>query len=305
MRLGLLFPGQGTQHPDMLRWLDTHPAAASTLASMAVFLGADWRQRIADVTWSQRNNVAQTLMTGLGIATWQCLLPRLPAPVAVAGYSVGELPAFCAAGVFDAATALALAAERAAMMDRSVAGRDTGLLAVHGVDMQSLTARCARHGLSIAIRLAAHRAVLGGAAHALARIEPELLALGARCTLLPVRIASHTPWVSSAAAAFEARLAQVPFAAARATLVCNRSGTVERDPADLKRVLAQQIDSPVLWDSCMDTMAERRVSCVLELGPGRALAKLWGERHPDIPVRSADEFRSPEAVVQWVTAILR
>lgn len=305
MSLGLLFPGQGAQHPDMLRWLDKDPAAAHTLASMATLLGADWRQRLDDVAWSQRNSVAQTLLAGLGIATWQCLWPCLPAPVAVAGYSIGELAAFCAAGVFDATTAMALAAERAAMMDRSVAGRDTGLLAVHGVDMLLLTALCARHGLSVAIRLAADRAVLGGAAHTLARVEPELLAIGARCTPLPVRIASHTPWVSSAAAAFEARLAKVPFAAARATLVCNRSGTVERDPADLKRVLAQQIDSTVLWDSCMDTMAERRVSCVLELGPGRALSKLWGERHPGIPVRSADEFRSPEAVVQWVTAILR
>ena len=55
----------------------------------------------------------------------------------------------------------------------------------------------------------------------------------------------------------------------------------------------------------MDAIAERRVRCVLEVGAGHALTKLWRERYPDIPVRSADEFRSAQAIIRWVNTALR
>jgi [acyl-carrier-protein] S-malonyltransferase len=50
----------------------------------------------------------------------------------------------------------------------------------------------------------------------------------------------------------------------------------------------------------MDCIAERGVRCVLEVGPGAALAAMWRERHPGIPARSVDEFQSPDGVALWV-----
>ncbi len=306
MSLALLFPGQGTQHPAMLGWLDAGgDTPAPALLATARQVGADWRERLADPDWAQRNAIAQPLLTGLSIAAWQVLAPQLPAPAAIAGYSVGELAAFCVAGVFDADTALALAAARAAAMDRSVSGADTGLLSVQGVGSAALAAACARHGLALAIRLAPDRAVLGGLASALDAAVPLLLAQGARCTRLAVRIASHTPWVAAAAAEFRELLAAVDFSPPGPTLVCNLSGAAERQPPRLKQALAGQIDATVLWDQCMDSIAERRVRCVLEVGAGQALARLWGERHPDIPARSVDEFHSSAAIVRWVQTALR
>ena len=130
MSLALLFAGQGTQHAAMLPWLEDCPESAPTLARVATQFGTDWRARLADPDWAQCNAVAQPLLTGLLVAAWHGLAPRLPAPAAVAGYSVGELAAFCAAGVFGEVDAMALASDRAAAMDRSAAGRDTGLLSV-------------------------------------------------------------------------------------------------------------------------------------------------------------------------------
>jgi [acyl-carrier-protein] S-malonyltransferase len=75
---------------------------------------------------------------------------------------------------------------------------------------------------------------------------------------------------------------------------------VVRHVTDLRRALAQQIATTVLWDRCMDTMAERGVRCVLEVGPGSALSRLWQARHPDIPARSIDEFEQPAGVARWV-----
>ena len=305
MSLAILFGGQGTQHAAMLPWLEPCAEAAATLSLLAAQLGGDWRSRLADPDWGQSNAVAQPLLTGLSLAAWQGLAPHLPAPAVVAGYSVGELAAFCVAGVFDGAQAMALASDRAAAMDRSAAGLDTGLLSVQGLDAKSLITACERHGLSLAIRLAADRAVLGGLCAALVLAERDLSAAGARCTRLLVRVASHTPWMSAAAAEFEVRLGAVAMSSPQSILVCNHSGAAEHEPARLKHLLARQIATTVLWDSCLDTIAERRVRCVLEVGGGHALADLWRDRYPGVPARSADEFRSAQAIARWVNTVLR
>ena len=304
MSLALLFPGQGTQHPAMLSWLDAEPAARDALVLLSATLGADWRSRLADETWSSSNMVAQSLLTGLGIAAWNCVAPGIPGPVVCAGYSVGELPAFCAAGVFDAPTAMQLARDRAAAMDRSVAGQDTGLMAVQGVGQHIIEAACARHMVAVAIDQGTDRFVLGGLSAALLQTEMDLTTRGARCTRLAVRVASHTSCVSEATREFAKRLEAMVFQTPRTGLVCNLTGAAVRGAAELKCALAGQIASTVRWSECMEWIAERRVTCVLELGPGSSLAKLWNERHPDVPARSVDEFRSAAAVIRWVQTTL-
>jgi len=302
MSLALLFPGQGTQHPAMLSWLDQEPAARDALSLLDAALGRDWRNRLQDQAWSSSNTVAQSVLTGLGIAAWSCLAPYVASPVVCAGYSVGELPAFCAAGVFDAATAMQLAQVRAAAMERSVAGQDTGLTAVQGVGQPIIEAACARHAVAVAIRQSADRFVLGGLAEAILRAEIDLASRGARCTRLAVRVASHTTLVAAAARDFGQQLEAMTFQTPHTALVCNLTGTAVRAAAELKRALAEQIANTVRWDECMEWMAERRVACVLEVGPGSSLSKLWNEIHPEVPARSIDEFRSAEAVIRWLRA---
>jgi [acyl-carrier-protein] S-malonyltransferase len=288
----------------MLPWLDGQAAAQTTLAALAADIGPDWRQRLADPAWAGDNAIAQSLLTASSVAAWQCLAALLPAPAVAAGYSVGELPAFCAAGVYSPATALQLARLRAAAMSASVAGRATGLLAVQGLRASAVTAACREHGLALAIQMATDRVVLGGTDAALHAAELALGAAGAHCSRLAVGLASHTPWMAAAARDFAGHLRSVAFAAPRCTLVCNLGGSALRQPADLQHALAGQIDHPVRWQACLDAVAERGVRCVLEVGPGTTLSRLWAERGSPVPARSIDEFRSPEAVARWVHTTL-
>ncbi len=308
MSLALLFPGQGTQHPAMLPWLDAASAAQDTLAQLAAQIGPAWRQQLSNPTLASNNAcnnaTAQSLLTATSIAAWQCLAPLLPAPTVVAGYSVGELPAFCVAGVYNPATALQLARVRAAAMSASVAGLATGMLAVQGLTTPVVAAVCHEHGLALAIQMAADRVVLGGPDVALQAAAASLVARGAHCTRLAVGLASHTPWMAAAARQFADHLRGVAFAAPRCTLVCNLGGSALNQPADLQHALAAQIDHPIRWQACLDTVAERGARCVLEVGPGTTLSRLWAERGGPVPARSIDEFRSPEAVARWVRATL-
>ena len=301
MTIALLFPGQGTQQPAMLPWLESDPAARPVLARMAGVLGGDWRTRASDAAWSHANVVAQPLLTGVSLAALAALAPRLPRVVAVAGYSVGELAACVAAGMLEADDAMTLAVRRAAAMDACAADGDTGLLGVSDVDAGDLDAACARWGLDVAIRTGERRCVVGGATAALAQAAAFLAALGARTTPLGVRVASHTRAMRAAVPLLTQAFAEVQWRAPRVAWVAGITGAVVRDPAEARRLLAEQAASTVRWDACMDTVAERRPDAVLELGPGNSLARLWRERHPGIAVRSCDEFAAAGEILAWVS----
>jgi [acyl-carrier-protein] S-malonyltransferase len=305
MTVALLFPGQGTQHEAMLPWLEASDTAGPMLAAMALEIGVDWRARLADVEWAQSNRVAQRLVTGVSVAAWVALAPHLPGVVAVAGYSVGELAACAAAGMLAPDDALALAALRADAMDACAVDGVAGLLGLSNVGADDLAAACARWGLEMAIRTGADRCIVGGPTAALAEAAVHLAARGARTTLLGVRVASHTSAMRAAVPVFARALASVPWRAPRVAWVAGTRGAVVREPALVREVLAEQVAMTIRWDACMDTIAERRPDCVLEVGPGTTLARLWRERFPDTPVRSCDEFQGVAEVVAWISGAVR
>ncbi|MDZ5461125.1 ACP S-malonyltransferase [Azohydromonas lata] len=297
LRYALVFSGQGMQHAGMLPWLERD----DTVQAVEAALGADWRARLGDPAWAGCNAHAQVLLTGLALAAWHQLAPLLPPPAVVAGYSVGEMPAFCAAGVMDAPTALALARERAACMDAAAAAAGTGLLAVTGLAAEAQAALRARFDLDEAIRNGPDSVVLGGLRGALDEAQPAAESQGARCTRLNVALASHTRWMRPAAQAFGRVLEGVALQRPRVPLLSNALGRV-RDAARAGEALSTQIAATVRWDECMDAVQAQRVDAVLEIGPGQALARLWLQRCADVPARSADEFRSAAAVAKWLLA---
>lgn len=296
MTLALLFPGQGVQHADMLAWVDHEPLAQPALQALAHQLGRDWRQRLTDPDWATANRHAQPLLTGLSLAAWACLAPRLPRPDAVLGYSVGELPAASAAGAYGIDEALELATLRAAAMDGASA-EPAGLVAVHGpVDE--------RFGLDLAIDLGPDRAILGGSLAAIEAATSVLVARGAEVKPLAIRVASHTPRMLPAVTRVAAELAPRPWRPLASAFIANLDGAELRRPDELKRALAEQIAHTVQWRRAMATLAERRPRCVLEVGPGTTLSRLWAAEHPEVPVRSVDEFRSAEAATAWTLRAL-
>lgn len=262
---------------------------------------ADWRAALADATWASTNRHAQVLITATGLAAWRLLAPLLPEPVGVAGYSVGELAAFAATGVVADITAVQLAARRAASMDDAARAEPGGLTGATGLPRALVDRLIDGTGVSVAISNGEDSVVLGGPLDALTSVENALIAQGGRCTRLPVAIASHTPAMCPAAIAFDAVLATTAMSPPRCPLYGNASDRIWT-AAQARTALSRQIADTVRWDDCMDQLAQRAPACVLEIGGGQALARLWQQRHPDIPARSADEFRSVAGIAAWVRA---
>ena len=301
MSFALLFSGQASQHPTMLPWLEAEPAASDVLRLMSAHLGLDWRAQLHDPHRRSDNAFAQVLITCTSLAAWAALQARLPEqPTVVAGYSVGELPAFACAGVFSIEQALTMAIQRAALMDQAVAGLNTGLMSIAGLTEAAVLAACTGLHLECAIRLNASQNIFAGTNDTLLKAAQLLVAHGATSKRLDVQVASHSSWMLSAAQAFFQVLNEVPFANPTCPIALNALGALSRKPNQLRTALSQQIASTVQWSACLDAVAERQVSCVLEIGAGSALGRMWNERFPHIPSRSIDEFQHLVGVVDWI-----
>jgi [acyl-carrier-protein] S-malonyltransferase len=296
MGFAIIFSGQGMQHAGMLPWLADDEFVEQMRAELGV---VDWRAHLADSAWASRNVNAQVLLTALNLTAWTQLSRSLPAPAAMAGYSVGEMASFAAANVFDASTAISLASKRAHAMDRCAAVAPGGLLAVSGLPRLEIERLCEATHVAIAIDNGSHAVVLGGPRAALDAAEEAAQAAGAHVTRLKVDIASHTPWMHDATNEFAQTLATLALRSPRIPLFTNAADRVMTS-AQATHALARQISTTVQWSNCMDQIHARQIDCVLEIGPGAALARMWNERFLEVPARSVDEFRSESAIVDWV-----
>jgi [acyl-carrier-protein] S-malonyltransferase len=299
--LGLIVSGQGQQHPAMLRWLLADASRPAPLSLLDGAIGAGWPGQLDDPAWLGRNAVAQPLLTALALAAWQRLQALLPMPAAVAGYSVGELAAAAIAGALDMPTALWLAQRRAALMDACTDAQATGLLALSGAPTATLREMAGAQGLEMAIDMGPGRAIVGGPRARLEDASREALARGWRAQLLAVPVASHTSWMQAAVPSWSETLAAAPVTRPRLALITAVDAERVRDPESWRQAAALQLARPLRWMACMQALVEQGVSCVLEVGPGHALSRLWNEHWPDRPARSVDEFSNAQAIGQWVS----
>lgn len=310
MSFALLFAGQGTQHAAMLPWLEQEPFCQPVLQAMVRATGANWRADLADPDTRSSNAFAQPLITGTSLAAWDAVRQQQATwalqsvadfellPQVVAGYSVGELAAFAAAGVMDASTALDLAVQRAALMESAVAGLDTGLLSVSGIAIERVLAQDTR--MDCAIHLAADHGIYAAESEVLNACAAALAAQGGLCKRLEVRVASHSRWMAKAASGFAEVLQAHRWSPAVCPVVLDAGGSASRKLSVLQHSLSQQMCSTVQWAACMDTIAETGVRCVLEIGAGSALSAMWNARHPHIPARSLEDFRDAQGAARWL-----
>lgn len=300
MSLAILCSGQGAQHPAMLDMVADHPAAAEVIRAGEAVLGFRLRDLLAQRDAMFRNAIAQPLICLAQLALWTALRPDTPKPAAFCGYSVGELAAYACAGALDAGELARIAVARAALMDQAAAAAPGGLLALQGLRRDQVDGLCAGRRAWIAIAISAEEFIIGGEDGALAQLAREASGHGARVIPLKVGLASHTPLLSAAVEPFRALLEASAITAPATPVVAgiDAAWVVRRDTAIDK--LSLQLDRTIVWGSCLDMLYERGCRVFLELGPGRALARMTQARFNDVDARSVEDFRSLDGVVSWL-----
>lgn len=281
----------------------TDPAASTLLGAMIAHAGLDQALDtvLADDALLFSNRYAQPLMVAATLGNWKALAPFLPEPALVAGYSIGEVSAYAVAAAISPVDAVALARERALLMNACrFESQPQALIAVSGLPIGAIDTVVRQHDFHIAIVNGEDSVIVGGRAEHAASLTQALVALGARAATLPVELASHTPLIAGAVAPLAAALARQPLRDPQVPVLSGISAERIQKSGKAIEHLSRQVAEPVLWKNCMDALPEAGITVALELGPGANLSRMLQARHPHIATRSVADFRSLDGVEAWL-----
>lgn len=220
----------------------------------------------------------------------------------VAGHSLGEYTALCAAGAFSLADTARLLKLRGRSMQAAVPVGVGAMAALLGADIEKATAlaEAAAEGevCTVANDNDPTQVVLSGHKGAIDRAVALVKEHGIkRGVLLPVSAPFHCPLMQPAADAMAEALDKTPPAALRVALFANVTAAVVTDPAEVKRLLVEQVTGRVRWRESAIAMKDAGVEQFVELG-GKVLGPMINRTVADVSVTSVIGMADIEALAK-------
>ena len=274
----ILFPGQGSQTPEMR---ETVAEVRPELLSLAdEIVGEDPFARADEGT-----RFAQPAIFCASLAGWEAL--GRPSADFMAGHSLGELAALVAAGCLSERDGLELVTLRGKLMQESgERAGDGSMLALMGAGAADHAPELAEaHGLSVANDNSPQQVVLSGDRRAFDETIAAAKELGLRPMELPVTGAFHSPMMAEAVPSFTAALERVEVSPPHGVTVL--SAVTAAPFEDVRAQLAQALTMPVRWREVMLAMRDRGAERFVEVGPGRVLTGLVKRTLKDVELAHA------------------
>jgi [acyl-carrier-protein] S-malonyltransferase len=280
---GLLFPGQGSQSVGMLAELaGAYPTVTQTFDEASESLSFDLWRLVQEGPAEQLNQThnTQPAMLAAGVAVWRIWqLECGPAPVVMAGHSLGEYSALVCAGALGYADAIRLVADRGRFMQEAVPEGDGGMAAILGLDDDRVRQVCAEAAESEVVEAVNYNSpgqvVIAGSKAAVERACTLAKAAGAKRALpLAVSVPSHCALMKPAADRLRERLAMITMHAPQIPVLHNVNVEEISDPQGIRERLSQQLYSPVRWVETIQAISDRGIHSLVEAGPGKVLSGL-------------------------------
>ena len=285
-----VFPGQGAQTVGMGRELYENNAAAR-----AVFDEVDdaLNQKLSDIIFNGPMDEL-TLTANVQPAIMATSIAMLRAsgdalPEFVAGHSLGEYTALCAAGALSLAdTARLLRARGNAMQNAVPVGH--GLTAVIlGLDIDVLRDICAKTDCDVANDNCPGQVVVSGARQVVEATLDAARAAGARRAMpLALSVPVHCRIQAPAADAMQDALAHIEIRQPDATFIANKTAAPMSDVNEIKAELVYQMTHGVRWRESVMEMHRLGITEQVEIGPGNVLTGLASRICPEITAKKLE-----------------
>ena len=282
-RIAVIFPGQGSQVVGMTSELaEIYPEILDTFTEASAALGEDLRAICQNEEKLNQTQYTQPALLTASIAIWRILKQKITtAPCYLAGHSLGEYSALCAAEVITLADAVKLVHKRGQLMQEAVVGVDTAMAAVLGLEdnrVENLCEQATEH-VEGAIVGAANfnspgQVVISGNAAGVNAVIDKVQNTGKKSIPLKVSVPSHCALMEPASNALAEILAEIKFDQATIPVIQNRHARVESSAVGIKQALTEQLSQPVLWSKTMQELADKQINILIECGSGNVLSNL-------------------------------
>ena len=277
-----VFPGQGAQAVGMGRELaEAYPAARDVFDEVDEALGEKLSQLIweGDAETLTLTQNAQPALMATSIAAFRAMEAEginIGDADFVAGHSLGEYSALCAAGALTLSDTARLLRLRGQAMQEAVPVGVGAMAAILGLDFETVD-RIARDIGGDEVVQAANdndpaQVVISGHKGAVEQAMAAMKEAGAkRALLLPVSAPFHSVLMQPAAAVMADALAGVDIQAPAVPLIANVRAEPVIEPGAIRRLLVEQVTGTVRWRESMANLAEGGVTEFWEIGAGKAL----------------------------------
>jgi [acyl-carrier-protein] S-malonyltransferase len=278
-----VFPGQGAQTIGMGRELaEAYPAARDVFDQVDEALG----EKLSDLIWTgdietlTLTQNAQPALMAASLAAFRALEAEglgIQEANYVAGHSLGEYSALCAAGSLSLEDTARLLRLRGQAMQEAVPVGQGAMAAILGLDFDTVD-RIARDIAGDEVVQAANdndpaQVVISGHKRAVERAAAAAKEAGAkRALMLPVSAPFHSVLMQPAAAVMADALAGVDIQPPAVPLIANVRAEAVIEPGAIRRLLVEQVTGTVRWRESIVNLAEAGVTEFWEIGAGKALS---------------------------------
>ncbi len=293
-----VFPGQGSQKLGMGADLAAASAAArevfeevdDALGQKLFALMTEGPEDELTLTANAQPAIMANAIAVLRVLEKECGLVLADKAQFVAGHSLGEYTALCASGAFSLADTARLLRLRGSAMQAAVPVGVGAMCALLGADIEKATALAAAAAegevCTVAndndpgqVVLSGHK---GAIERAIARVKDHGIKRG---ILLPVSAPFHCPLMQPAADAMAEALERTPPGPLRVTLMANVTAAAVTDPAEVRRLLVEQVTGRVRWRESMVALGAAGVTHFVELG-GKVVGPMISRSVADVSVAS-------------------
>lgn len=284
--IAFTFPGQGSQAVGMGKDLaEAYPEARAVFEEVDEALG----QKLSDIMWNGPEETltltanAQPALMAVSIATMRVLEARglkLADKVAyVAGHSLGEYSALCAAGTFSLSDTAKLLRIRGDAMQSAVPVGQGAMAAIIGLEQGDVNAICAEAKVEGVCQIAndngGGQLVISGSKIAVEKAAALATEKGAkRAIMLPVSAPFHSDLMAPAADAMRHALAKVEKKSPVVPVVANVRAAPVSDAEEIAQLLVTQVTGQVRWRETVEWFGANGITTLYEIGSGKVLTGL-------------------------------
>jgi [acyl-carrier-protein] S-malonyltransferase len=277
-----VFPGQASQSVGMGADLyKAYPSAKKVFDEADASLGFPLSRLCfegPEEELTKTHNVQPALLV-VSIACLKALeeasIADFPSPTSVAGHSLGEYTALVATGALSLADAVLLVRERGRLMYEAGLKSPGSMLAVIGLDEETVKDICLQSGTEISNVNCPGQIVISGAAQALAEANRVARTEGARA-LIPLKVsgAFHSELMEPVIAEFSKIVSNVRFQAPTIPVIANITAQPLTDVDAIRRELVRQLRNCIQWQRSVEYMMHGGIVAFYEIGPGKVLTGL-------------------------------